>query len=214
MLEKDIPDLNLFMMCTQVNRGAFAPVPAGYSIRTLRKGELEQWKAFPFDTVEGDTTAYTDTMTEYFQNVYAPQEEEFFRRCLVLCDAEDRPLGTCFAWKAYGEVWTIHWFKVYKHSEGRGLGRALLTAVMQTIPDDGYPVYLHTQPGSFRAIGLYTDFGFSLLTDDAVGHRANGLQESLPYLQHFMGERFQTLRFEQSDGSFSEIAARSAISEF
>ena len=123
-------------------------------------------------------------------------------------------MGTCFAWKAYGEVWTIHWFKVWKYSEGRGLGRALLSAVMQTIPADGYPVYLHTQPGSFRAIGLYSEFVFSLLTDNAVGTRTNGLTESLPYLRHFMGGRFQKLRFEESDGSFSEIAKRTAYSQF
>jgi hypothetical protein len=29
-----------------------------------------------------------------------------------------------------------------------------------------YPVYLHIQPSSFRAIKLYSDFGFSLLSGD------------------------------------------------
>lgn len=213
-MAQNIEDRNLFMMCTRVNETAFAPVPAGYHIRTLRKEELELWKAFPFDTFEGDIAAELRYMTEYFEKVYAPREEEFFRRCLVLCDENDTPLGTCFAWKAYGEVWTIHWFKVYARSEGRGLGRALLSAVLQGIPADGYPVYLHTQPGSFRAIGLYTDFGFSLLTDAAVGHRKNELQEALPYLRQHMGPYFEKLRFECSDGTFGEIAERTEYSQF
>jgi len=214
MNEQKIEDVNLFMMCTRANEAAFAPVPAGYHIRSLRKDELEIWKAFPFDTMEGDIRGEIEYITSYFQKVYAPQEDEFFRRCLVLCDETDAPVGTCFAWKAYGEVWTIHWFKIYAHSEGRGLGRALLTAVMQTIPEDGYPVYLHTQPGSFRAIGLYTDFGFSLLNDAAIGYRENDLPAALLYLRQHMGSYFEKLRFEHSDGTFCEIAKRTEYSQF
>ena len=45
----EIPDLDLFMMCPKLNRGALIPLPHGYHVRSCRKDELPIWKAFPFD---------------------------------------------------------------------------------------------------------------------------------------------------------------------
>ena len=58
--------------------------------------------------------------------VYAPHGELFFERCRFAC-VDGAPVGTCFVWKAYGRVNTVHWFKVLRAYEGRGIGRALLT---------------------------------------------------------------------------------------
>ena len=80
------------------------------------------------------------------------------------------------------------------------------TEILNTVPDDGYPVYLHTQPSSFRAIHLYTAFGFSLLCDPAVGHRENHLTECLPYLEYFMGEKYDRLTYAASDGTLHRAA--------
>ena len=38
--EKDIPDLNIFMMCEKVNKEAFRNIPEGFYIRKCRKEEL------------------------------------------------------------------------------------------------------------------------------------------------------------------------------
>lgn len=214
MNECDIPDLNLFMMCATPKTEAYGDIPEGYHLRFCRREELERWKAFPFDTA-AERDAYRAYMTEYFENVYAPHGDLFYRTCLFLCDAEDRPVATCFAWKAYGQFYTIHWLKVLKSHENQGLGRAILTETMKSIPADGYPVYLHTQPSSFRAIKLYTDFGFSLLTDESVGNRKNQYREAMPYLEHFMKpEGFRRLTFHTSDGQFSAAASQVERSEF
>ncbi|MGI6372088.1 MAG: GNAT family N-acetyltransferase [Caldicoprobacterales bacterium] len=79
----------------------------------------------------------------------AGKEDLFFEKCLFVCDNKDIPVGTCFAWKAYDRITTIHWFKVIKEYEGLGIGRALLSIVMQSIPKEEYPVFLHTQPAKF-----------------------------------------------------------------
>ena len=206
MLERDIPDLNLFMMCEKPNPAAYTDCPAGYHIRPIRRDDMDFWYSVHFDCEVGDISDHIAYMKDYFRRVYAPREDEFFRRCLVICGEDDVPLGTCFAWRVYDAYWTVHWYKVSKACEGRGLGRALLSAVMKTVPDDGYPVYLHTQPSSFRAIHLYTDFGFSLLTDPFVGHRENHLTACLPYLEHFMGEYYRSLTFARSDGTLHRAA--------
>ena len=209
-LNKKIEDYNLFMICKEVNEVAFRDLSDEYIIRNIRKEELDIWKKFPFDTddcVEG--IAY---MSEYYDKVYKKHEDEFFKRCLFICDKNDKPLGTCFLWKSYGKVNTIHWLKVLKEYENLGLGRMLLTYIMKSV--DEYPVYLHTQPGSFRAIKLYSDFGFELLTDEKIGNRVNQLKESLEYLKYNMKDNYKKLKFTRSDGYLDKIASESGINEF
>ncbi len=165
----DIPDKNLFMMCRTLNRKALSALPAEYHIRTCRGDELGLWKGIHFDSV-AEAEEYRAFMTKYFEDVYGGKKELFFQKCLFACDENDTPLGTCFAWKAYEHITTIHWFKVIKAQEGRGIGRALLSTVMNGLAQEEYPVFLHTQPSSYRAIKLYTDFGFALLTDPVEAH--------------------------------------------
>lgn len=213
MVEDEIPELNIFMMCDKLDEKALSSLPKGFYFRTCRKEELDIWKQFPFDKEE-DKREYKSFMTEYFENVYAPYGDLFFDRCLFVCDENDKPVATCFAWKAYDEFYTIHWLKVLKEYENKGLGRAILSEVMKNIDNNNYPIYLHTQPGSFRAIKLYSDFGFSILTDEYVGNRKNEYEESLEYLKYFMKDKFNRLSFKESDGRFSEEAKKSKISQF
>lgn len=209
-----VQGLDLFMMCTKLNGKALSVLPQGFSIRHCRRDELALWKTFPFDTPE-QAKAHQPYMDQYFNQVYGKQEALFFNRCLFICDINDTPVGTCFAWEAYGKVCTLHWFKVLKSHEGQGLGRALLSHVMKGIPENQYPVFLHTQPQSLQAIKLYSDFGFILLTDSVVGLRQNGLNDSLPYLQaHLPASVYKSLKYEQAPQAFLDAVNQSAINEF
>jgi len=193
MKEEEIPDLNIFMMCEQLNPAAQRPLPAGYHIRYCRPDELDIWKTMHFDQSH-DQKAYFPYMTNYFDKVYAPHGDLFFRTCLFVCDQADTPIATGFMWRAHNKIMTIHWVKVIKSYEGQGIGRALLTHMMNSITAVDYPVYLHTQPSSFRAIKLYADFGFHLLSAPQIGTQTNHLAESLPILETFMPtEFFQSL---------------------
>jgi len=201
-----IPDCNLFMMCESLNKSALTDVPAGYHIRFCRKNEIDLWKSIHFDTKSeaNENLAYMDG---FFNRVYAPEEDLFFRTCLFICDENDQPLGACLAWKVFGFATTIHWFKVHRSFEGRGLGRALLSEVMRRLNPDDYPVFLHTQPSSYRAIKLYSDFGFALVQGDKVGHRSNALAFALPHLKNLMPAHvFDQLRFSEAPDWFLEAA--------
>ena len=214
MNEGNIPDLNIFMMCEKLNENALKEIPSGFHVRTCQKNELEIWKEFPFDSEE-DKKLYLNFMTKYFNTVYMPYGDLFYNSCLFICDENDKPIATCFAWKAYNKFYTIHWLKVLKGYEGKGLGRAILSAAIKHIPNNEYPIYLHTQPGSFRAIKLYSDFGFSILTDEYIGNRKNEFEESIPYLKHFMGaDNFKKLTFTKSDGEFSKLASQYTTDQF
>lgn len=184
-------------------------------IRTCKPNELDIWKGFPFDN-ESDKKEYYSYMSEYFENVYGQNENEFFNRCLFVCEDEtDISVATCFIWKSYNEINTIHWFKTLKEYEGKGIGRALLSYIMGSLKDEDYPIYLHTQPSSFRAIGLYSSFGFKIVTNPTIGYRENQYLECLPILIEFMSkDSFQKLEFVEAPLVFDECAKSSKISQF
>lgn len=205
MKEEEIPDLNVFMVCEALNFDALSEMPVGYSVRNCRPDELDIWKAMPFDSPEL-AKEFDGFMTGFFNDTYGGKEELFFAKTLFVCNSEDKPIATCFIWKAYNEFNTVHWFKVLKEYEGKGIGRALLSIVMRDLKAEDYPVYLHTQPASFRAIKLYSDFGFALLSGEKFGSRKNDLDECLPILEKFMPKKyFQNLKITTAPKEFEEI---------
>lgn len=213
-MSDDILTKNLFMMCEKLDRSALRELPQGFHARTCRRDELDIWKQMHFDTPE-DAKEYYPFMTDWFNNNYAPKEDLFYQTCMFACDENNVPVGTCFVWKVYEAVNTIHWFKVVKRYEGLGIGRALLSLVMRDLPESDYPVFLHTQPGSYRAIKLYSDFGFALLSDPVIGNRANHLEESLPFLESVMPPAaFQRLRITRAPQFFLDAVKTSEIAQF
>lgn len=189
-----IPDLNVFMMCRQVREEAFAELPSGYHFRSCREDEVDWLKRAPFDDPV-EAVEYENFMNEWFETVYAGQLDQFRAQTILVCGTDDRPVATCSWWKAYGQINTIHWLKTLPEFEGKGLGRALLSEIFRRIPEEGLPVYLHTQPGSYRAIKLYSDFGFQLLTNPVIGNRTNDLQATMRWLEKYMRPRdFQNLK--------------------
>lgn len=202
MKEEDIPDLNLFMMCAQPDLRAFSALPDGYTVRTCTPDDLPAWKAFPFDT-DHPTPDQLAFMDGFFAQAYHRDMDLFFRNTLLVCDPTGLPVATCSSWPAYGKFQTIQWFKTLKSHEGRGLGRAVLSLVMQRFAPEDYPIYLHTQPGSFRAVKLYADFGFRLLRGERFGTRTNDLEQCLPWLRAFMPiSHFDALEYADAPEGF------------
>ena len=201
-VEEEISDKNLFMICQKLNVDALSELPDGYHIRNCREEELEIWKEMPFDNPK-DATKYRGYMTDYFANVYAKKGNLFYEKCLFVCDKNDKPIATAFIWKAYDEFNTVHWLKVIKEHEDKGIGRALLSIIMKELNEVDYPVYLHTQPSSYRAIKLYSDLGFKVLSDPILGSRKNDLEECYPILgNHMTNEDFIKLQITMAPSDF------------
>ncbi len=207
-------DGNLFLMCPALCREALRALPEGFHIRNCRREELELWKRLQFDDAE-TAREYRPFMTDYFERVYADKGDLFFQTCRFVCTEREEPVGTCFVWKAYGAVQTVHWFKVRKDYEGRGLGRALLASVLGELRPDQYPVFLHTHPVCLRALKLYADFGFQPLTDPAFGRRRNDWAECLPFLRASLPpETVAKLRPVAAPAWFLQIVGASEIEQF
>jgi len=211
---RPIPDKDLFMMCPALNWSALRPMPEGFSIRRCRKGELDAWIDLQADEAS-QALQLRDSLADYFRSVYAPEGDRFYDHCAFAVDRADRPVGTVFIWRAYNRVNTVHWFKVRPALEGLGIGRALLSHVLSQLPPDGYPVFLHTHPSSYRAIKLYADFGFRFVTAPRVGRRPNDLMECLPILREVMPEAaFSRLGTIEAPQFFLDAADSSPVSQF
>ena len=200
---QDVLAGDIFMQCDMPNQSAFRPLPSGFSARLCQRDELTIWKTI---FAQGE---YMDFVNQYYDKVYAPHEDEFFRRCLFAVDANDKPVATSGIWRSYGKINTVLGFFVLPEYQGRGIGRGLFSEVMKHAE---YPVYLHTHPIAGKAIKLYTDFGFKFVTDPVVGYRENNLQESLPYLQEMLSE--QNLQMMKANPALLEAALLNEFAEF
>lgn len=212
---EQLPNYNLFMMCNKLNDSAFTKLPNNFKIRTLLPTELEIWKSLPFDD-EISAKEYNSYMTNYFNNVYKPYEKEFYKRCFVVVDNSNKIVASAFIWKSYNQqLTTLHWLKTCKNYEGLGIGRALLTHILKTVKPCEFPIFLHTQPESFRAIKLYSDFGFKLLKNNKFGFRKNHLKQSLPYLKKVIPYNyFKNLKTTRAPKKYSNIIKTSTINQF
>lgn len=207
MLEKEIPDYNLFLVCKKLNKKAFREqLKEGYSLRNCREDEFETWKKFPFDT-EKEAKEYDTFMQDFFEKNYQKKWELFLKQCKFICDKNDKPVATGFVWKYRDKYMSVHWLKTLKEEEGKGLGRYLLTQILKSVEAKDYPIYLHTQPGSFKAIKLYSDFGFELIKEPKViDKRRNEFKEALPILKEFMkAEDYEKLKFCNIDNKFKKV---------
>ena len=198
--------MSLFMQCDEPNNDAFTKLPEGFTFRLCRRNELEVWKRVIVHE------KYVSYVTDFYEKVYAVEEDEFFRRCMFVCDATDKPIASGFIWRSYGLINTVAWLAVLPEYEGGGIGRALISKILS---DTKFPVYLHTQPTSARAIKLYSDFGFKLVTNPTVGYRKNDLEKSLEYLQAVLPPKdFNKLQFATANDELLAATLSSETAEF
>ncbi|MCL1917284.1 MAG: GNAT family N-acetyltransferase [Peptococcaceae bacterium] len=151
-------------------------------------------------------------INHYYNKVYALREDEFFRRCTFAVDDNDKPVATSGIWQSYGRINTVLGFFILPEYEGCGVGRGLFGEVLKNAE---FPIYIHTHPIANRAIKLYSDFGFKLITDPVVGYRRNNLQEGLRYLKKVLPEKdFLNLQMTKANPALLEAASFSELAEF
>ena len=82
--------------------------------------------------------------------------------------------------RGINSVSSLHWLVVDERYQRIGLGRALCTAVMNIYAErQGLPVYIHTQPWSWKAILLYISLGFKLQKTDTFSHYENEYEKAM-----------------------------------
>lgn len=198
MLDRTIPFYNTILKCSDYRHKEIV-LPEGYSIVSYRPGFEKDWARLEFSI--GDFGSLEEA-EQYFADTYL-QNPEMFSRILFALDKDNDVAGSCIAWqdpKGECPAPSLHWLVVDEKHQGIGLGRALSTAVMNIYAGQGsLPVYIHTQPWSWKAILLYLSLGFKLQKTDTFSHYENEYDKAMTSLGKVVSEEQYELMQQQSE---------------
>jgi len=87
-------------------------------------------------------------------------------------------------------VSSLHWLVVDENYQGKGLGKALCIKAMNLFASrDQLPVYIHTQPWSYKAIMLYLSIGFIIQKKDSFSQYDNQYLQAMDILQKVVSKQ-------------------------
>ena len=162
-------------------------LPQGFSFRNYRDGDALNWASMEVAINDFDTV---DNGVRYFQDKYVSRLSDLHQRFVCVQDSHGNAAGSVIAWYHYlGDIRipTVHWLVVRPEYQGVGLGSPLVAKMLQVFALFGrQPVYLHTQPWSYKAIALYAKHGFYLLKTETIMHYENQYDEAMPILKRIM----------------------------
>lgn len=173
-LDRSIPFYNTILKCEHYADDMEIVLPDGYHIRSYQPGDEKAWAKLEYEI--GDF-ASIDEAEAYFISQYHQDIDALKDRCFFVVDEQENAVGSCIAWKdkrGAELVASLHWLVVSPHYQGKGLGKTLCQRIMKVFQEKKeFPVYIHTQPWSYKAIFLYLHQGFKLQMTDTFSHYEN-----------------------------------------
>ena len=183
MVDRSIPFYNLILRCDTI-RPAAVRLPEGISLRRYRPGDETHWAALEHEI--GDFASQEEA-ERYFCETYLPYKEDLSERCLFAVTEDNRVAGSCIAWRDPRNgtfAASLHWVVVSPPFARQGIGRALCQAALNFYAERGeVPVYIHTQPWSWKAVLLYGSLGFRIQKTDAFARYKNQYFQAMATLQ-------------------------------
>ena len=188
MLDRTIPFCNTIMKCSDYEYRN-VELPDGFSVVSYQPGYETEWAKM--ECAIGDFGSVTEA-EKYFVETYL-QNPELYPDILFALGRNNEIAGSCIAWQdMQGNrfVSSLHWLVVDERYQGIGIGRALCTAVMNIYAKHAaLPVYIHTQPWSWKAILLYISLGFKLQRTDTFSHYENEYEKAMAELGNVLTEQ-------------------------
>lgn len=162
MLDKSIPYYGVLMVKSNPAEYPDYTLPDGYTLCPYRQGMEEDWAALQLMTEQFDSP---EDARGYFAQEFLAFPDELPGKCLFVKDRAGSVIATASIWRGehFGQtLQRIHWVAVHPGHQGKGLAKALITQTLNRFNELGYTdfVYLTTQTWSYKAIGLYLQFGF------------------------------------------------------
>lgn len=134
-------------------------LPEGYVLKTAWPGFEHTWAKI-IRAAFGEREGWT---VEKFRESFSSRPQFEMQGMFFAC-YDNEAVGTAFAWldEPDEKVWgRVHWVAVVPEHQGKGVGRALVLAVMHHLAGRGLTkVFLDTQGYRQRAIRLYTALRF------------------------------------------------------
>ncbi len=185
MIDRTIPFCNTIMKCSDSMKYN-TELPEGFSIVSYQDGYEKEWAKLEYAI--GDFGSVQEA-EDYFTEAYL-QNPEKFSDILFLQNRHQEIVGSCIAWqdmRGESRVSSLHWLVVQEQYQGIGLGRVLSAAVMNIFAGrNAFPVYIHTQPWSWKAILLYLSLGFKIQKTDTFSHYENEYEKAMTELRKIM----------------------------
>ncbi len=194
MLDRTIPFYNTILRCDRYEPGDKA-LPDGFAISAYKPGYEKAWAELEYSVGDFDSS---EQAKEYFINTYL-KDRELYDRLLFVVNPENRVVGSCIAWSDMRNdkpVSSLHWLVVDEKYQGMMLWRALCRAVMEIYEkQNAFPVYIHTQPWSWKAIMLYMSLGFRIQKHDSFSHYENQYEHAMKALKEVVSpEQYELMR--------------------
>ena len=177
MLDKSVPYAGLYMLRKADTPVVRFPLPAGFRFTFYNDGDEADWARIETSVLEFDSV-FSALML--YKDNFLPHVFELRRRCMFIENSDGRKVATSTAWwrdvEGQRRPW-LHWVAVEPLYQGIGLGKAIISRVIDLMIDlDGeVDFYLSTQTWSYKAVGIYKAVGFQPTDEKALykGHRNN-----------------------------------------
>lgn len=147
------------------------PLPSGYSLRLFDpdSDDIHQWALI--ETAAGEFHTVNDGEQRFHKHYQTdkPENIELLRtRLYFLLNSENRPIGTATAW--FGDFnnenqGVLDWVAIIPEYQGKKLAKPMVSAILKKIAQYTNKAYLNSQTTSWRAIKMYSDFGFLAYLD-------------------------------------------------
>ena len=198
-IDRTIPFYNLILKCKNY-RSSQINLKPGYSFKNYENGDENSWSKLEYEIGDFDSL---NEAKEYFLNSYCVNNE-IYKRCFFIINSKDEIVGSCIAWKDKKKnkyVSSLHWLVVSQNERNQGLGKALCQKVLDFFyKEHGFPVYIHTQPWSYKAILLYINLGFKIQIRDTFGKYENEYEKSMKTLKSIIPkEQYEKLKFNSEE---------------
>ncbi len=207
MLDRTIPFYNLIMRCDRI-LPMEVKLPEDYAIRTYQRGDENAWAAL--HVALGDFASAQEA-ADYFLNTYARD----FSRALFAVAPDGSVIGTVTAWtdpRGDATIRSLHWLAVAEEHQRKGIGKALCKTALKLMrrEDNAAPIYLHTQPWSWKAVLLYVSLGFKLQRTDSFANYENQYEQVMATLHSVLNDE-QYAKVEAASSAEVRAADLSAI---
>ena len=169
MLDRTIPYFDIIMRCDRILPMEIK-LPEGYTIRAYQPGDENAWA--DMECAIGDFPSRETALSLFTQRYLADASQT--GRILFAIAPDGQIVGTVIADNRAGHVRTLNWVVVDEQHQRKGIGKALCKTALKLMrrEDNAAPVWLHTQPWSWKALLLYVSLGFKLQPKDTFcGHK-------------------------------------------
>ena len=142
-------------------------LPEGFSLVKYKDGYEKDWAKIQTDLEQFESI---DEALKCFKDTFLDVTDDVYRKCFFIQNKYGENIATASIWNGnhFGKtLQRIHWVAVSKEYQGLGLAKSLVSAALDVFNELGFKdyIYLTSQVSSYKALNIYSKFGFTPYTD-------------------------------------------------